>query len=182
MAITRTNVDSHKRKKITAAVVKSENSNRMNAKRTNLIRKRSKTTPESEVVPISNPNKVIILIHDNEPVSINHIAESDTIVVAGASIDMNTNTGPTLLNTNVSSIIISDLSPPLISAIEVMLSTTKESVSTSNATTATNATSFEILPPPPRTIESPTYTSSNLPKNKTRAFYSVGKDKVNTSF
>ena len=96
MAITRTNVNSHKRKKVTDAVVKLENSNRMNAKSTNRIGKRSKTTPESEVVPISNPNKEIILIHDNEPVSVNPIAESYTIMVAGSSIDVNTNTGSTL--------------------------------------------------------------------------------------
>ena len=69
MPITRTNADSHKRKKITAAVVKLENSNIINANRTNRIAKRSKTTPESEVVPIFNPNKEIILIDDNTPVS-----------------------------------------------------------------------------------------------------------------
>ena len=136
MPITRTNAVSHKKKKITTAVVKIENSKRMNAKKTHRISKRCKTIPESEVVPISNPNTEIILIDDNTPVSNLPITEAGSIIRTISSIDTNS-----ITNTNNESM-------------------ANESVSTSDTSTS----------------------SSNLPKNKKRAFYCVGKDQVNMSF
>ena len=159
MSITRNNVDSHKRKKITAAVVKLENSKRMNANRTKRVVKRSKPTPESEVVTISNTDTEIILIDDNAPVSnvSNHpIVEADTIILAISSIDTNSNT-----NTNNASL-------------------ANESVSTSDASTSTNTNNVSFANESVSTSDAST-SSSNLPKNKTRAFYCVGKDKVNMS-
>ena len=90
MPITRTNAVSHKKKKITAAVVKIENSKRMNANRTNRIAKQSNTIPKSEVVPISNPNIEIILIDDNAPVSNIPIAEAAILLnkTNSSSIDI----------------------------------------------------------------------------------------------